>query len=471
MEDLTKKEEKEEKELTIEQKKEQIITFVEQYKCKFIEIDDPESIDKVYSLLIKKELKNVTKAKEYLYYGFYFHYVEPDQIKLKYFYSLGKEVKEPYCILNLAHYYKKKKKMNKYEKLMENACDLGLMDAIRSFATYYCENKQYDLMGKYFTLAIQKGNIDSMIDYGLHFYHVKDYEKAQSCLDLAIIKGSVLAVNYLVTILWELEKFDEVVEYLLIGIKLNSDKSMYYLAKYYLDIRKDFPEFRKYVDMAISLGNIDAMIMKARYLNGVEQDDFGCEKYLRMACENSNNVIAMCELAHILLYKRKDLEGAIQYYSKAVALGSIVAMADLAFVFQTELKDYGSMKELYDKVINFETDKESNKNVKMSCLIHLMSYYKDVEKNDEKYKFYQGKLHELMDVSKYMKKVTDCSSNVYTDSIKPEQHIRSSFPSSYPSSYDFDYMSFISPLHNKSFMKANTGKINKHFLYGFSNFF
>lgn len=390
-------------------KKQEISEFVKLHKCQFIDIEDTESLDKVYELLINKNPVPVDKPIEYLYYGWFYQYVNKDPIKMKYFFTLGIEKKEVYCMVNLASYYlNNKKNLEKYESYMKLAVNNGSTLAMRLLAKHYYEAKKYDEMKTYYEMAIQNKDIEAMLDYGLYLYNTKDYEKMQTYLIMAAENNSVVAMEYLGNIFWELEQDDLMKKFLLLAIEKNSDKAMYMLGKYYYEVEPDYPKVREYLKMAIVLENASAMIVYADYLRHVEKNYDETEKYLLMATNKENikentYIRALTDLSNFYLYVKHDADLAVDCLEKAIDKKSIYAMLLLGRYYQTEKKDYVKMKELYDMVIDNAND--SGAEVKFTCISYLMAHYKDVEKDDEKLKLYTTKLRELFKIDSLFEKV------------------------------------------------------------------
>ena len=398
-------------------RKQEIRTFVELHKCQFIEIENEESVNKVYELLINNNPVPIDKPIEYLYYGWFYQHVNMDPIKMKYFYTLGIEKKEIYCIINLASYYKNNKNnLEKYESYMKLAVNSGSNVARRMLAKYYYDAKKYDEMKTYYEMAIQNKDVEAMIEYGLYYYNTKDYEKTQTYLIMATENDSIDAMVCLGNIYWNLEQYNLMKKFLLLAIEKNSDAAMYILGKYYYEVELDYPKVREYLQMATILGNANAMVVYADYLRYVEKNYDDTEKYLLMAINKetiseSTYIKALTELAHFYLYVKRDDDKTVDCLEKAVSKKSIYAMLLLGRYYQTEKKDYVKMKELYDMVINSENS-DSDPESKYTGISYLMCHYTDVEKDNEKVKLYTTKLRELFKLDSFEKAIEKATKTI-----------------------------------------------------------
>ena len=97
------------------EKKQFIIDLLIKNSSKYVDIenDDAKIIDNIYHLFSTGEMVHVTTPIEYLYYGWYFHHVTKDYIKMKYYYLLAIEGNEMHSTHNMANYYKTIKKNDK----------------------------------------------------------------------------------------------------------------------------------------------------------------------------------------------------------------------------------------------------------------------------------------------------------------------------------------------------------------------
>ena len=128
-----------------------------------------------------------------------------------------------------------------------------------------------------------------------------------------------------------------------------------------------------------------------------------------------DKVYIYCELAHFYQYVRLDIGSAISHYELAIKEdnNSLVPLYNLGLLYQSELKDYGKMKNLYDLVIekSNNTEDKEKEYYYITCVTDMINYYKCIEKDDLKMKEYQDKLSKY-----YLNKYKSATATAYSSS-------------------------------------------------------
>jgi TPR repeat protein len=184
---------------------EQIINFINSKYQIYLNINNEDSIKKIYDLLINTKIFEPINAIENHYLGWY------------------------YCIIN----------------------------------------KNYDLVPKYYLMAIDLGNTISMVNLGNYYLKIdKNNDLAKKYYFMAINNGDAYGCHHLAHYYQFTEKnYDLMKEYYLLGINKNFILSMYNLADYYQHREINYKLMKKYYLMAINKNNMKSLSNLINYYN------------------------------------------------------------------------------------------------------------------------------------------------------------------------------------------------------------
>jgi hypothetical protein len=285
----------------------QIIDFIKNKSNVYVDIDNEESIEKIYKLLINNIIYEPTNAIENHYLGWYYAKIKQDYDQMKKYYMIGIDNGNTHSINNLGGHY---------QKIEIN----------------------YDLMKKYYLMGIDCGNSTSMHDLA-YYYHT-------------------IEANY-----------DLMKKYYLMSIDKGSNVSMNNLGHYYQNIEKNYDEMEKYYLMAIDNDNNDSIINLVNYYNNNNLLILKLEFYIkyidkieRIKIIETINEIGKIDLSKEDIKKFVDIIINFKFKKKDKVLPLIsilvetikykLTKAKLHFEYSMEGKGFKEAeKDFYDKII------------------------------------------------------------------------------------------------------------------------
>jgi tetratricopeptide (TPR) repeat protein len=152
-------------------------------------------------------------------------------------------------------------------------------------------------------------------------------------------------------------------------VDLTDSNKLFWTAKYYTDIEKDYDMMKKYYLMAIELGDSSAMNNLGYYYKAIEKDYRLMKKYYLMAIELGDSS-AMFNLGLYYEKIKKDYEMMKKYYLMAIELDNSNAMNNLGLYYKEIEKDYEMMKKYYLMAIELDN---------LNAMNNLGSYYNNID--------------------------------------------------------------------------------------------
>src|SRR3989304_2324530 len=101
----------------------EIKSLVKDHKNICIDIKNEESIKKIHNLFFNNIFVEPENVIEYLYFGWYYHYVKEDYDQMKKYYLMAIDKGNCYAMNSLADYYKKIKDYDQMKKYYSMAID------------------------------------------------------------------------------------------------------------------------------------------------------------------------------------------------------------------------------------------------------------------------------------------------------------------------------------------------------------
>lgn len=268
---------------------------------------------------------------------------------------------------------------------------------------HYDELKDFDLMSLYIENAIEMGSVDALFYMGNYYDEIKDYEKMKEYYEKGAEKNNLDAIYNLGHFYKEQKKFEEMKKWFLKGIELQDPDCMCDLAKYYeqnLNSRQQKENVKKYYLMAIDLNYLRAYNMLGMYLSKNDEtlddaiyyyikgiDDYRYDRHYKIINyknipisdkDNLDIVVKMMEkTANYFEDDMFDLRNAIKYYEMAAEKKSIPSMYNLGRIHY-EKENYVEMEKYLLMGIELKD---------VDCMFELAIYYQmmnDIE-NMEKY--------------------------------------------------------------------------------------
>jgi hypothetical protein len=152
----------------------------------FISIKDPDSIDKIYNLILDNTFSEPTNKIEYVYYSIYYDYIKDYTIMIKYCDILIHEYQSSCIMFNLGLYYYRIKDFSNMLKYYEMAIRYGNSNAMNNLGAHYQEQKDYPNMIKYYEMAIENGCATAMSNLGKYYETQKDYANMVKYCEMSI---------------------------------------------------------------------------------------------------------------------------------------------------------------------------------------------------------------------------------------------------------------------------------------------
>jgi hypothetical protein len=244
------------KELTIEEKTEELKKILKIHSYNYDEPKNIEMIHKIYELFVNNIVDNsIEDGDYYTYLGFYYSAIKNDKYLTKKYYLKGIEEKNVHAMYNYA---------------------------------LVCEdNDDYSTMKKYFKMAIELGDIESMASLGYYYYNTDNYDKMKKYYLMAIEKGN--------------------------------SEAMIYMGHYYLVDKEKEEKGLKFYEMAIESKNYKAYFELANYYNTKDMYDKCKENYL-LYFDNSEDedyiLLGISSLINIIILNEQDINFIIPYVEK-----------------------------------------------------------------------------------------------------------------------------------------------------------
>ena len=239
-----------------------------------------------------------------------------------------------------------------YKKVVEY-CLIGVGNnnarVINILGSYYEEiEKHYEKAIEYFLMAAELNNESAIGNLGSYYDYIeKNYEKAIEYYSLAInVFGNVKAMMGLGKYYYfELKDYEKGAEYYLMAVNKGSNYAMYELARYYFNVKRDDALGISLCKRAIEnetteqVNRLDNYIFNircgsrqaARRLGNyycILKDYELSVKYNLIAAENFDYE-AMEQVAYYYETVEKNQEKAIEYYTRAVSIGSSKSLCNL----------------------------------------------------------------------------------------------------------------------------------------------
>src|SRR3972149_8158920 len=148
-------------------------------KKKFIytKIENEDSLNKIYNLLINDIFEEPKLGVEYLYYGHHYNF-KKDYIRMKKYYFMAIYYDYSYAMKLLGNYYKHNKddeNMKKYYLMfLKKEEDSSIMNKL---GIYYKKQQDFDNAVKYYLMAVEKQNKFATFNLGLFYKQKNDFPK------------------------------------------------------------------------------------------------------------------------------------------------------------------------------------------------------------------------------------------------------------------------------------------------------
>lgn len=224
---------------------------------------------------------------------------------------------------------------------------------------YYSSNSQEnEQMIKYLTLAINNNSSQAMYFLGKYYYNIKDYAKMKL--------------------------------YLCMAVKFNNAYAIHLLGHYYNYNNIDIPKSLEFFNISAELNNSSSMIYLANHYikaskstSSIKCDDdvLKAAKYYEMIMQIKDTNIENAERAQKAFFKaiinyfrfQKNIPMMKKYYDIAInVMNNTNAMLELAEYYRTEEKDYVEMKKYLTMAIN-------NNNV--VAILRMANHMRNIEHN------------------------------------------------------------------------------------------
>jgi TPR repeat protein len=154
--------------------KEAIINILKPHNISYINIDDNESLIKIYNLFVKNIIFEPVTDCELLYIGNYYQYITKNYVEMEKYYLIAIEKGNSDAMNNYALYNEDiTKNYVEMEKYYLMAIEKGNEIAMGNFAYHHNTKKNYIEMKKYYLMAIEKGNDMAMCNLGNYYKNKK----------------------------------------------------------------------------------------------------------------------------------------------------------------------------------------------------------------------------------------------------------------------------------------------------------
>ena len=155
----------------------EIKKIVESFDCKYIQIDNLDSLEIIYNLLIghKTVVDSELTSIEGFYFGFYYKNIEKDYALMKKYYLMAIEHNNSAAMINLGVYYGKiEKDYTLMKKYYLTAIEHNNSSAMNNLAVYYKNIENYILMKKYYLMAIEHNNSTEVNNLQIYYENNTD---------------------------------------------------------------------------------------------------------------------------------------------------------------------------------------------------------------------------------------------------------------------------------------------------------
>lgn len=295
-----------------------IINWLREKEWDYLKIENEESVQKIYNLLLNDFIFDPQNEVEMIY---------------------------------LATYHCTNKKYDLVEKYYLMAIDCGNVDAMTCLGYFYEHIKEnYELAEKYYLMANKNETTTLMNNLAEFYYNIKKYDLAEEYYKITAGRGIVDSM-YALGVFYKIIKIDFKLseKYFLMAVDNGHAESMYLLATLYNDVQKyDLAE--QYFKIAIDKGIVESMVSLGNFYKNVKEDSELAEKYLKIASE-SGNVVAINNLAGFY-YSEKKYDLAEKYLKMAVEKGSAEAMHCLGCFHYNITQDHSQIEKYYLMAIN-----------------------------------------------------------------------------------------------------------------------
>ena len=159
--------------MTPEEKLSSITSILSKHRIRNIQIQKPESIDKIYSLFVTAvQHVEPETGEECNFYALYYDQVKKDYGLAEKYYLQAVEHKDSNAMNNLGRLYETfEQDVNKRKHYYTMAVEHGNITGMTNLGRYF-EETEYDFvqMKKYYKLAIEKGNDFCAIEFFTNYY-------------------------------------------------------------------------------------------------------------------------------------------------------------------------------------------------------------------------------------------------------------------------------------------------------------
>lgn len=253
-------------------------SFLSKYNVTYINIENSESLDKIYNLFVNDDTsKEPVNGVEYNYFGLYYEHVKHDFVKAKTYYLLGVEHHNSNSMNNLALYYNKFEiDVDKMIKLYLMAIELKNPFAMGHLANYYYIIDNYELMEKYYLMSIELNHTNSMANFGYYYFKQKDFIQMKKYYRMAFQNKSTIGIQYFAEYYGWKNKWSKALDlYMLkpdefkqeiLSIFTNQQDILQTFLRTHVDTVKENTELKLYVEhLKYKPGNVGAKKAKSHF--------------------------------------------------------------------------------------------------------------------------------------------------------------------------------------------------------------
>jgi len=266
--------------------------------------------------------------------------------------------------------------MNEY---LNNAIEMGSIDALFYKGNFYDENKDYTKMIEYYEKGAENGDINSVYNLGHYYKERKDYVNMKKWF----LKGCELKDP---DCMCDLGKYYELLEYN--DKEYNEDyvNKDLYIKRYYL-MAIDLNYLRGYYLLGLWYSKIDELDdMAYYYIKAI--DDYKNDRYLKnqthkniIICEKLNEDLVVKMMEKTAIYfddEMHDYNNSIKYYEMAVEKNSINAMYNIGRIYYEQ--------GIYNKMLKYLLMGINHQDI--DCMYELAIYYQDINDFENMKKYY-----------------------------------------------------------------------------------
>lgn len=201
------------------------LNFIQSYLTKesihYLNDLDEDSINTVYHLYANDKVNEITILSGVCanYIALYYD-IKREHQNMKKYYKLAIEKGNAYAMYNLGRYYDTHRNYEKMKKYYLMAIEHGIEQAMYGLGRYYEFRQDYDKMKDYYLMAIKSGNKNAMYQLALHYQCHDNIEYMLKYYQMAIQHGSVEAMEDMVLYCIDIQKFYDMMKYLLMITEL-----------------------------------------------------------------------------------------------------------------------------------------------------------------------------------------------------------------------------------------------------------